>query len=168
VTTCRKSGVSGDNVGCCAGLLYYRKRGTILVAKFQGGVQEYMKAIRKMRRDEKGFTLIEIMIVVLIIGILLAIAVPNFVKARETSRTKSCISNLKQLDAAKEQWAMDNKKTTGDEPTMANLVGSDNYIKMEPSCPSGGAYTINVIGTNPACSLAASGHTLTPEAPAAE
>src|SRR5207244_6719969 len=61
----------------------------------------------------KGFTLVEIMIVVLIIGILLAIAVPNFIKARETSRTKSCIANLKQIDAATEQWAMDNKASQG-------------------------------------------------------
>ncbi|MCL6624082.1 MAG: prepilin-type N-terminal cleavage/methylation domain-containing protein, partial [Fimbriimonadales bacterium] len=56
-------------------------------------------------RRRKGFTLVEIMIVVLIIGILLAIAIPNFMRARETSRTKSCISNLRQIDAAKEQWA---------------------------------------------------------------
>ena len=70
-----------------------------------------MKAIRNLKKNEKGFTLIEIMIVVLIIGILLAIAVPNFVKARTTSQTKSCIGNLKQIDAAKEQYAMDNKLT---------------------------------------------------------
>jgi len=114
-----------------------------------------MKALRKMRRGEKGFTLIEIMIVVLIIGILLAIAVPNFIKARETSRAKSCIANLKQIDAAKEQWAMDNKKTTGDVPAWpGDLVGSANYIKgSEPSCPSGGVYTCGAIGTDPVCSI---------------
>ncbi|MDH7482041.1 MAG: prepilin-type N-terminal cleavage/methylation domain-containing protein [Armatimonadota bacterium] len=117
-----------------------------------------MKALRKMKRGEKGFTLIEIMIVVLIIGILLAIAVPNFIKARETSRAKSCIANLKQIDAAKEQWAMDNKKTTGDEPAWPNdLVGPDKYIKgNEPTCPSGGTYSCNPIGTDPTCSIGAS------------
>jgi len=105
-----------------------------------------MKALR--RKDEKGFTLIEIMIVVLIIGILLAIAVPNFVKARETSRAKSCVSNLKQIDSAKEQWAMD---------TMAGpaspSAGAGLYIKSTPECPSGGAYTVDLIGTDPSCSI---------------
>lgn len=117
-----------------------------------------MKAIRE-RRGEKGFTLIEIMIVVLIIGILLAIAVPNFIKARETSRTKACVSNLKQIDAAKEQWAMDNKAAAGATIAggLADLVGSTNYIKATPECPSGGSYaTIGTVGENPICSLAAS------------
>jgi prepilin-type N-terminal cleavage/methylation domain-containing protein len=106
----------------------------------------------KTRWGRKGFTLVEIMIVVLIIGILLAIAVPNFIKARETSRTKSCIANLKQIDAAKEQWAMENKKTTTDTPAMTDLVGSANYLKNTPSCPSGGTYTVNAVSTNPVCS----------------
>lgn len=114
-----------------------------------------MKAIRNLQKSQKGFTLIEIMIVVLIIGILLAIAIPNFVKARETSRTKSCIANLKQIDAAKEQDAMDHNIAEGG--AAANYL---DYIKggALPTCPSGGTYTVGAIGTDPTCSIA--GHVL--------
>lgn len=103
------------------------------------------------KRREGGFTLVEIMIVVLIIGILLAIAIPNFMTAREKSRAKSCVANLKQIDAAKEQWAMDNNKQNGDAVTMGDLVPT--YIKNTPTCPSGGTYTVGNVGTDPTCSI---------------
>ena len=111
-------------------------------------------------RRKKGFTLVEIMIVVLIIGISLAIAVPNFIKARETSRTKSCIANLRQIDASKEQWAMDNNASNGSAVTggMPTLVGANGYMKKTPTCPSGGTYTLGNIGTDPTCTIA--GHVL--------
>ncbi len=107
-----------------------------------------MRKYRNMR--EKGFTLVEIMIVVLIIGILLAIAVPNFVNAREKSRAKSCVANLKQIDAGKEQYAMDNNRADGDPVAWNNLTPT--YMKSQPGCPSGGTYTIGNVGTNPTCS----------------
>ena len=106
-----------------------------------------------IRTARKGFTLVEIMIVVLIIGILLAIAVPNFIRARESSRAKSCTSNLKQIDSAKEQWAMDNKKTSADSPADADIYGATKYVKSTPSCPASGTYTIAAVGTSPSCSV---------------
>ncbi|MGC8862798.1 MAG: type II secretion system protein, partial [Armatimonadota bacterium] len=82
-----------------------------------------------VRKRRGGFTLIEIMIVVLIISVLLAIAIPNFMRARETSRAKACCSNLRQIETAKEQNAMDNKLSDGDD-----VVGDlwPDYIKEEP------------------------------------
>ena len=114
--------------------------------------------MKKLNYKSRGFTLVEIMIVVLIIGILMAIAVPNFVKARDSSRMNSCIANLKQTDSAKEQWAMDNKKNAGDAVAYTDLVGATLYMKSQPSCPSGGTYTVNAVGTNPACDK--TGHVL--------
>ena len=104
-------------------------------------------------RRRKGFTLIEIMIVVLIIAVLLAIAIPNFLRARETSRAKSCSANLRQIETAKEQWAMDTKAGATDEPGAADLV--DEYMKGTPDtlpeCPSGGTYTIDTMSVRPSC-----------------
>ena len=116
-------------------------------------------AMRKSLR--KAFTLVEIMIVVLIIGVLLAIAVPNFVRARESSRAKACISNLKQIDSAKEQFAMDAKKAAGYAVSETDL---QSYLKKIPECPSGGEkYNFGEIGSNPTCPNAGTGtnaHTL--------
>jgi prepilin-type N-terminal cleavage/methylation domain-containing protein len=101
----------------------------------------------------RGFTLVEIMIVVLIMGILMSIAVPSFIQARQSGRKSSCLANLKAIETAKEQWAMDNKKANGDAVAFTNLVGLTLYIKNTPSCPEAGTYTVNNIGTTPTCSV---------------
>lgn len=109
----------------------------------------------------RGFTLVEIMIVVLIIGIIVAIAVPNWIQARETSRKNSCIENLKQIDSAKEQWAMSSNQPSGAAVLWSDLLGPGNFLKGNPSCNGGGTYTLNVIGVTPTCSLApTAGHVI--------
>ncbi len=116
-------------------------------------------------RNSKGFTLVEIMIVVAIIGLLAAIAVPNFVQARTSARRNACINNLRLVEAAKEQTALENNLATGAAVVAADI---DPYMKGTTAaviCPADGAqtfatsYAINVVGTNADCNIDAT-HTL--------
>ncbi len=74
-----------------------------------------------------GFTLVEIMIVVAIIGLLAALAIPNFVKARESAQLNAIYNNLRIIEAGKDQWALENKKGTGD--VVASLATISDYLK---------------------------------------
>jgi prepilin-type N-terminal cleavage/methylation domain-containing protein len=106
-----------------------------------------MKKTQTARKS--GFTLVEIMIVVAIIGLLAAIAIPNFIKARATSQANACINNLRQIDGAINEWALETGQMTG--AAVPSVATVSAYIKLNsvssvPSCPGGGTYITTSVG----------------------
>jgi prepilin-type N-terminal cleavage/methylation domain-containing protein len=106
-----------------------------------------------------GFTLVEIMIVVAIIGLLATIAIPNFVRARLKAQQSACINNLRQIDGAKQQWALENRASQTTVPVIANIQPylGRGTAGTAPTCPADPAntfatsYSLNDLQTAPAC-----------------
>jgi prepilin-type N-terminal cleavage/methylation domain-containing protein len=116
--------------------------------------------LQKLQNRRGGFTLVEIMIVVAIIALLAAIAVPNFLRARKRSQATRCLEDLRILDSATDQYAIENNKTTG---AAANLTDLKNYIKTgtvlystgadifgDPYGGTTGAFTVDTLPLVPA------------------
>ena len=111
-----------------------------------------------------GFTLVEIMIVCALIGMLATIAIPNWVRARTQSQKSTCINNLRQIDAAVQQWALDNNKAQSASPAFTDISG---YMKSAVVCPEGGihfadSYQLNGVTNRPTC-LKDPTHALAPD-----
>ncbi|MBU1692342.1 MAG: prepilin-type N-terminal cleavage/methylation domain-containing protein [Verrucomicrobia bacterium] len=114
--------------------------------------KQIIRSIKRCRpgtRLCRGFTLLEIMIVVTFIGLLAGLAIPGLLRARQASQRVRCIDNLRQIDSAKEQWAMENFAAEGDGVEEAQLL--PYFQRGFPECPAGGAYTIMPIGEIPTC-----------------
>ena len=97
---------------------------------------------------KSGFTLVEIMIVVAIIGLLAAIAIPNFVKAREQAQLNSIVNNLRITEGAKDQWALENKQGTGASPVASDIAPYMKNSKFPPTLIVGEVYQINPVGVS--------------------
>ena len=103
-----------------------------------------------------GFTLIEIFIVILILALLIAVAMPNFIKTRNEVIYMTCLSNLRKLDDSVNRYAVSSGESFGDEVFFTDII--PGFLKIRPQCPAEGTYALNLIGQKPTCSV--EGHEL--------
>ncbi len=123
--------------------------------------------MRMHLRKSRGFTLVEIMIVVAIISLLSVIAIPNFVRARTVTQQNACINNLRQIYSVKQQWALEFKKATDVTPPLTEVRA---YLKNPLVCPAAGSgatfetsYIMENVGTRPTCQILPEKHILPPD-----
>ncbi len=138
----------------------------IIITRLPPRSQPSKKGSNNMRTlpcPERGFTLVEIMIVVAIIGMLAGIAIPNYVQAREEARRNTCVNNLMQIDGAVARWALEQKKDAGDPVTYEDISA---YLARTVACPSGGrsfadSYTLTTVDAKPVCQRKPAAHKIT-------
>lgn len=106
--------------------------------------------------NRRGFTLVEIMVVTMLLVLMAAIAVPSYIRSRTRAQTEACIENLRQIEGAKDRYAIEMGKVNGDTVDSTDIVPF--FLKKLQGCPASGQYEFNPIGFAPTCNI--SGHEL--------
>lgn len=122
-------------------------------------------------QSKSGFTLVEMMIVVAIVGMLAGISIPSMMRSRNEAQKNACLSNLREIDGAKQQWGMDNSKGSSETPAESDVQPylARNGNGPMPVCPAGGngstfsdTYELKTVGEMPVCLIVPETHIIMP------